>query len=72
MCIELRNNVDSILIKILESKRNFRSKLANLPISEKLSMLDSLRERAQVLQEAGRKHRVRTSKLQEYSFKDAK
>ena len=31
--------------KILESKREFRRKLAALPIGEKLRLLDALRER---------------------------
>ena len=34
------------LIKILQSKREFRQRLAARPIAEKLSMLDALRERA--------------------------
>ncbi|MCI0748064.1 MAG: hypothetical protein L0Y58_21875 [Verrucomicrobia subdivision 3 bacterium] len=34
------------LAKILESKREFRRRLAALPIEEKLAMLDALRERA--------------------------
>ena len=33
------------LAKILESKREFRQRLAALPIAEKLAMLDALRER---------------------------
>ena len=34
------------LTKILESKREFRHRLAGLPIEEKLAMLDALRARA--------------------------
>ncbi len=33
------------LAKILESKREFRQRLAARPIAEKLAMLDALRER---------------------------
>ena len=33
------------LAKILESKREFRQRLAALPVAEKLAMLDALRER---------------------------
>lgn len=33
------------LTKILESKRQFRKRLAARPIAEKLAMLDALRER---------------------------
>jgi hypothetical protein len=35
-----------VLTKILQSKREFRQRLAALPIEEKLAMLDALRERA--------------------------
>jgi hypothetical protein len=34
------------LAKILQSKREFRQRLAARPIEEKLTMLDALRERA--------------------------
>ena len=34
------------LAKILQSKREFRKRLAARPIAEKLAMLDALRERA--------------------------
>ncbi len=34
------------LAKILQSKREFRQRLAARPIAEKLAMLDALRERA--------------------------
>jgi len=34
------------LAKILQSKREFRQRLAGWPIAEKLAMLDALRERA--------------------------
>jgi hypothetical protein len=34
------------LAKILQSKREFRQRLAARPIEEKLAMLDALRERA--------------------------
>ena len=37
------------LAKILQSKREFRRRLAARPIEEKLAMLDSLRERALAL-----------------------
>jgi hypothetical protein len=35
--------------KILQSKREFRQRLAARPIAEKLAMLDALRERAMAL-----------------------
>lgn len=34
------------LVKILESKRDFRQRLAARPVAEKLAMLDAMRERA--------------------------
>jgi len=37
------------LAKILQSKREFRQRLAARPIEEKLAMLDALRERALAL-----------------------
>lgn len=37
------------LVKILQSKREFRQRLAARPIEEKLAMLDALRERALAL-----------------------
>lgn len=37
------------LAKILQSKREFRQRLAAQPIAEKLAMLDALRERALAL-----------------------
>jgi hypothetical protein len=37
------------LAKILQSKREFRQRLAARPIEEKLAMLDALRERALTL-----------------------
>ena len=40
------------LTKILESKRQFRKRLAARPISEKLAMLDALRERALAIRAA--------------------
>ncbi len=40
------------LAKILQSKREFRQRLAARPIEEKLAMLDPLRERALVLRPA--------------------
>jgi len=42
------------LEKIIESKRAMRSRLAALPIEEKLRMLDLLRERTLAIQEASR------------------
>ena len=39
----------SNLVKILESKREFRQRLAAKPIAEKLALLDALRERALLL-----------------------
>ncbi len=33
------------LAKVLQSKRDFRQRLATRPIAEKLAMLDALRER---------------------------
>lgn len=38
--------------KILQSKREFRQRLAARPIEEKLAMLDALRERALALRAA--------------------
>ena len=35
--------------KILQSKRDFRQRLATRPIAEKLALLDALRERALIL-----------------------
>ena len=40
------------LAKILQSKREFRQRLAARPIEEKLAMLDALRERAIALRES--------------------
>jgi len=40
------------LAKILQSKREFRQRLAVRPIEEKLTMLDALRERALTLRSA--------------------
>ena len=40
------------LEKILQSKREFRQRLAARPIEEKLAMLDALRERALALRAA--------------------
>jgi hypothetical protein len=40
------------LAKILQSKREFRQRLASKPIAEKLAMLDALRERALALRAA--------------------
>ena len=40
------------LTKILQSKREFRQRLAALPIEEKLAMLDALRERALAIRPA--------------------
>ena len=42
------------LVAILGSKRAYRSRLAALPIAEKLRLLDALRERAITLRRAGR------------------
>lgn len=39
--------------RILASKRAYRSRLAALPIAEKLRLIGALRERAVVLREAG-------------------
>jgi hypothetical protein len=39
--------------KILQSKREFRQRLAARPIAEKLALLDALRERALALRPAG-------------------
>ncbi|MDO8586588.1 MAG: hypothetical protein Q7T82_06065 [Armatimonadota bacterium] len=38
--------------KILESKRALRSRLASLPVTEKLAMLDALRDRALAIRKA--------------------
>lgn len=40
------------LKRILESKRARRRNLANLPIAQKLAMLDALRERARTIRQA--------------------
>ena len=40
------------LNRVLESKRRLRRDLASRPLTEKLSMLDALRERALVLRDA--------------------
>jgi len=40
------------LKRMLESKNALRRKLANRPLSEKLAMLDTLRERALAVREA--------------------
>ena len=40
------------LAKILESKRQFRQRLAVRPIEEKLAMLDALRERTLAMRPA--------------------
>ena len=40
--------------RILQSKREFRQRLAARPIAEKLAMLDALRERALALRPAKR------------------
>jgi hypothetical protein len=40
------------LAKILQSKREFRRRLAARPIEEKLALLDALRERALALRES--------------------
>lgn len=41
------------LKRMLESKKALRRKLAGRPLAEKLAMLDSLRERALMIREAG-------------------
>jgi prevent-host-death family protein len=41
------------LAAVLASKRAYRSRLASLPIAEKLRLLDALRERAVALHQAG-------------------
>jgi hypothetical protein len=40
------------IAKILQSKREFRQRLAARPIAEKLAMLDALRERALAIRPA--------------------
>jgi hypothetical protein len=40
------------LNRVLQSKRELRQQLRNLPIAEKLAMLDALRERALTLRAA--------------------
>jgi hypothetical protein len=40
------------LAKILQSKREYRQRLAARPIAEKLAMLDALRERALAIRPA--------------------
>jgi hypothetical protein len=40
------------LTKIMQSKREFRQRLATRPIEEKLAMLDALRERALAIRPA--------------------
>jgi hypothetical protein len=41
------------LTKVLNSKRKFRSELATRPITEKLAMLDALRERELAIRQSG-------------------
>jgi hypothetical protein len=41
------------LEKILQSKREFRRRLAARPLAEKLAMLDALRERALAIRSTG-------------------
>ena len=38
--------------KVWQSKREYRKKLASLPIAEKLRMLDAMRERALAIRKA--------------------
>ncbi len=45
------------LARIIESKRALRSRLAQLPIGEKLRMLDALRERTLAIRASAR-HQV--------------
>jgi hypothetical protein len=40
------------IAKIVQSKREFRRRLAALPIEEKLAMLDALRERMMIIRSA--------------------
>ena len=52
------------LRRIVESKRAFRRMLANRPVSEKLRMLDALRDRLRTIREAverGRSTRDKTN-----------
>lgn len=48
------------LSKILQSKREFRQRLAAKPIEEKLAMLDALRARTIALRGSGAETRLRT------------
>ena len=48
---------------VQESKRAFRQKLANLPIAEKLRMLDTLRERTLAIKGAAKDYRKTLRKL---------
>lgn len=48
---------------ILRSKSALRRKLTNLPIGEKLTMLDALRERSVTLQNAASPKRVPAARL---------
>jgi hypothetical protein len=53
------------LTRILESKRAFRRQLAARPITEKLAMLDALRERGLALRQAGKTETESTGILHE-------
>jgi hypothetical protein len=46
------------LERILESKRVMRRNLAARPVSEKLAMLDALRDREWVLRESGQAQKI--------------
>lgn len=53
------------LKRILESKKALRRKLADLPVAEKLAMLDKLRERALAIRDAaGAMHHPMTHESQ--------
>ncbi len=47
------------LQRIIESKRAWRSALAQRPVAEKLAMLDELRDRARAIREAAIRRKAR-------------
>jgi hypothetical protein len=53
------------LTPILESKRTLRRRAAARPISEKLRMLDALRERTLTLRRASNSHRAKKPVVRE-------
>ncbi len=56
------------LAKILQSKREFRQRLAARPIEEKLAMLDALRERTLAIRPAQREPEADVLREQPLSY----